>query len=70
MPYKKCIDNRAWQDKVLNRIVRVAGYTAAAIGLVAVYQIYNNHMMFKVDLQRFVLKNLTIFTKIQTLFER
>jgi kynurenine 3-monooxygenase len=47
MPYKECIDNRAWQDKVLNRIVRVAGYAGTAIGLLGLFQLYTNYRMFE-----------------------
>jgi kynurenine 3-monooxygenase len=37
MKYKKCIDNRAWQDKTLNNAVKYGGFIAAcafAIGTV------------------------------------
>jgi hypothetical protein len=33
MPYKKCIENRAWQDRVLNRALIVGGITLS-LGLI------------------------------------
>lgn len=50
MPYKKCIDNRAWQDMIMNRVFKAAGYAASAAGLYGVYHLYNTYKMFEESL--------------------
>lgn len=44
MPYKKCIDNRAWQDCVLNKTLKYGGFVvtcAFAFGAFHIFKMNN-----------------------------
>ncbi|KAG5678634.1 hypothetical protein PVAND_008290 [Polypedilum vanderplanki] len=44
MPYKKCIENREWQDRVLNKIFTVCsfiGVSSCLLGAIHLYNTYN-----------------------------
>lgn len=38
MPYKKCIDNRAWQDKTLNKALKYGGFISVCTVVLGVLQ--------------------------------
>lgn len=40
MPYKKCIENRAWQDRFLSRLIAIGGIGSAALMTVGAYQLF------------------------------
>lgn len=46
MPYKKCIENRAWQDRLLNKIFTFAGIAGAASLTIGAYQLYQTYEKF------------------------
>jgi hypothetical protein len=39
MPYKKCIDNRAWQDRMLNKTLKLGGFITLCAATVGVYHV-------------------------------
>lgn len=45
MPYKKCIDNRAWQDKTLNSALKYGGFVSACVLAFGAFHLVrsNNH---------------------------
>jgi kynurenine 3-monooxygenase len=50
MPYKKCIDNRAWQDKTLNNVLKFSGFVAACtVTFGAFHALRNNNFEWKFD---------------------
>jgi kynurenine 3-monooxygenase len=43
MPYKKCIDNKAWQDQMLSKAIKYGGFVAlGASALVAFHVVKSN----------------------------
>lgn len=50
MPYKKCIENRAWQDRTLNKAVKFGGFIAICtltVGAVHVIRTGKFNMSFE-----------------------
>jgi hypothetical protein len=43
MPYKKCIDNRAWQDKTLNKVLKFGTFVAACALTFGAFQVARNN---------------------------
>lgn len=43
MPYKKCIENRAWQDRVLNKVLKIIGVTGVATLTVGAFHLYKTY---------------------------
>jgi kynurenine 3-monooxygenase len=43
MPYGKCIENREWQDRVLNKAVVLSGLAAVSSCAIGVYHFYKTY---------------------------
>jgi kynurenine 3-monooxygenase len=43
MPYKKCIDNRAWQDKTLNKALKYGTFVAACALTFGAFKVARNN---------------------------
>lgn len=42
MPYKQCIENRAWQDRMLSRLINLSAITAIGFTGIGIYMIKRN----------------------------
>lgn len=42
MPYKKCIENRAWQDRMLSRLINLSGFAAVGLTGFGIFMIKKN----------------------------
>lgn len=42
MPYKKCIENRAWQDRILSTTLKYGGFVAVCAVAAGAFQITRN----------------------------
>lgn len=53
MPYKKCIDNRAWQDKMLNKAMKYGGILLTCITLVGSLKLFKDYDIVNTAMNRF-----------------
>lgn len=59
MPYKQCTENRAWQDRVLNKMLTLGGFIGACVAALGVYTMARNAKlgMINYDLMMSFIKN-------------
>ncbi|CAO1320848.1 unnamed protein product [Diamesa tonsa] len=53
MPYKKCIDNRAWQDKMLNNALKYGGVLLTCITLLGSVKLFKDYDVVNTTMNRF-----------------
>lgn len=48
MPYKKCIDNRAWQDRTLNQTLKYGGFVAICAVAIGTFQLARSYGFYSI----------------------
>lgn len=53
MPYKKCIDNRAWQDRMLNNALKYGGVILTCITILGSIKLFKDYDIVNTAMNRF-----------------
>lgn len=48
MPYKKCIENRAWQDQMLNNALKYGGFASICVVAAGLYRLAGSFGLYSI----------------------